>query len=346
MAGTDLEPPAQRATLRDIAADAGVSIATVSRVVNDDPHVAPGTREAVLGAIERRNFSARRRRRRVPGAAASNLVAVRCPYALTDYFGIILAAIARSLHRHGKRPVLSVEAAEGDEPSLARLLSPEDTEGTILVLPPEPPAALAELRATGRPFVVIDPRTAPPADVAAVSAAHLAGSRAATEHLLGLGHRRIAAIAGPLDWLATDGRLVGYRAALAAAGHLASDELIRVGGEPTTDHGRDAARALLDLAAPPTAVVAFNDKMAIGALQAAHERGLRVPEQLSVIGFDDLDLSRLVVPRLTTVHQPLEEMARIGVDLLMRLIGGQEIDTLHLELATRLVIRDSTAPPA
>jgi LacI family transcriptional regulator len=157
---------------------------------------------------------------------------------------------------------------------------------------------------------------------------------------------RIAAIAGPLNWIATDDRLLGYRAALAAAGRLAPEGLVRVGGEPTIAHGVAAARALLDLAEPPTALVAFNDKIAIGAMEAATERGLRVPEDLSVVGFDDLELSRVVVPRLTTVRQPLEEMARLGVELLLRLIDGGEIDTLHIELATELVHRASTAPPS
>ena len=174
----------------------------------------------------------------------------------------------------------------------------------------------------------------------------MSGARIATEHLINLGHRRIAAIAGPLNWIATDGRLLGYRAALAYAGQLAPEELVSVAGEPTIDHGLEAARALLDLAQPPTAIVAFNDKIAVGAMEAAAERGLRVPEHLSVVGFDDLELSRVVQPRLTTIRQPLEEMARLGVELLLRLIEGREINALHVELATELVVRSSTAPPA
>jgi LacI family transcriptional regulator len=340
----ELVPAVQRATIRDVASEAGVSTATVSRVLNDSANVAPQTRAAVRQAIERHGLTARRRRARV--SPLHDVVAVRCPYMLDDYFGVILSAIERSLRQRGKVLLLSAEALAGDEPSLPELLWPEVTDGAVLILPPEPGPVLADLRRGGYPFVVVDPRTALPPDIAAVSAAHLAGARMATEHLLQLGHTRIAAIAGPLNWIATDDRLLGYRAALAAAGRLAPEGLVRVGGEPTIAHGAAAARALLDLADPPTAIVAFNDKIAIGALEAAAERGLRVPGDLSVVGFDDLELSRVVVPRLTTVRQPLEEMARLGVELLLRLVDGGEIDTLHIELATELVRRASTAPPA
>jgi LacI family transcriptional regulator len=266
-----------------------------------------------------------------------SVVMVRCPYVLDDYFGAILSAIARTLRQRGKTLLLSV----GDEP----LVRPGITEGALLVLPPEPGAALADLRASGYPFVVVDQRTALPPDIAAVSSAHLAGARLATEHLLQLGHTRIAAIAGPRNWIAAQDRLLGYRTALAASGRLAPEELVREAGEPTVAHGRAAARDLLDLAEPPTAIVAFNDKVAIGAIDAAASRGLHVPGDLSVVGFDDLELSRVVTPRLTTVRQPLEEMARMGTELLLRLIDGREIDTLHVELATELVVRDSTAQP-
>jgi len=334
----------QRRTIVDVAREAGVSTATVSRVLNDSANVSPQTRAVVLAAIERSGLTARRRRERARPWAG--VVAVRCPYVLDEYFGAILSAVARSLRERGKALMLSAEAVRGDEPSLPGLLRPEVTEGALLILPPEPGAVLAELSAGGYPFVVVDPRTALPPDIAAVSAAHLGGARLATEHLLRLGHTRIAAIAGPRNWIAAEGRLLGYRTALAASGRLAPKGLVREGGEPTIAHGLTAARALLALPRPPTAIVAFNDKVAIGAMDAAAERGLRVPGDLSVVGFDDLELSRVVTPRLTTVRQPLEEMARMGAELLLRLIDGREIDTLHVELATELIVRASTGPPA
>jgi LacI family transcriptional regulator len=333
----------QRATIVDVARDAGVSTATVSRVLNGGTGVSPRTRAVVLAAIEQHGLTARRRRakdRTPPG-----VVAVRCPYVLDDYFGAILSTVARTLRQRGKTLMLSVEALEGDESSLPELLRPEMTDGALLILPPEPGEVLAGLRASGYPFVVVDQRASLPPGIAAVSAAHLAGARLATEHLLRLGHTRIAAIAGPRNWIAAEDRLLGYRTALAASGRLAPGELVREAGEPTVAHGLAAARDLIALPEPPTAIVAFNDKVAIGAMDAAAERGLRVPGDLSVVGFDDLELSRVVTPRLTTVRQPLEEMARMGAELLLRLIDGREIDTLHVELATELVVRSSTAKP-
>jgi LacI family transcriptional regulator len=342
-AGADLDPSRQRSTIWVVASEAGVSTATVSRVLNESGHVAAGTRATVLEAIERHGLKPRKRSRpRMP----AGLVAVRCPYLLDDYFGSILSSVVWSLRQRGKAVLLSAEARDGNEPSLSELLGAGTAEGAVLILPPEPASVLTDLRAQGFPFVVVDPRTRPMPDIAAVSASHLTGARMATEYLVNLGHRRIAAIAGPLNWIATDSRLLGYRAALAASGRLASEELVTVAGEPTIAHGLEAARQLLDLAEPPTAIVAFNDRTAVGAIDAAVERGLEVPRDLSIVGFDDLDLSRVVRPRLTTVRQPLEEMARMGVELLLRLVEGREIKTLHVELATELVVRSSTAPPA
>ena len=213
----------------------------------------------------------------------------------------------------------------------------------MLIVPPEPEKELEALRAQDFPFVVVDPRTPLPRDIASVSAANLTAARSVSAHLVALGHRRIGVIGGPGDWLAGQSRLAGHTSALADAGVLPSPELLR-SIEPTADWGYDAACELLDLPVRPTALVAFNDKAAVGALRAAYERGLRVPEDLSITGFDDIDLSRSTVPRLTTVRQPLEEMGRMAVSLLMRLLDRHTVDTLHVELATQLVLRGSTGP--
>lgn len=149
--------------------------------------------------------------------------------------------------------------------------------GAILVLPPEPGDELVRLRDSGFPFVVIDPRTPPPKDIAAVSAAHFAGGRKLMAHVVGLGHRRVGIIGGPVEWLPSEARLAGYTASLADAGVLPEPELLRSVPEPSTEYGYLAACELLDLPERPTALVAFNDKMAVGALWAAAERGLSVP---------------------------------------------------------------------
>jgi LacI family transcriptional regulator len=173
---------------------------------------------------------------------------------------------------------------------------------------------------------------------------HAAGAKQATEHLLALGHRRIGAIAGTKGWYATEERLAGFRAALAGAGILLDPDLV-VYSDWRIPRGTEAARELLSLDDPPTAIFGFNDNVAIGALHAARERGLTVPYDLSVVGFDDTEQAVIVTPRLTSVSQPLAELGRMGVSLLIRILEGQRVDALRIELATRLVVRDSTAPP-
>ncbi|MFD0200516.1 MULTISPECIES: LacI family DNA-binding transcriptional regulator [Saccharothrix] len=326
----------RRARVREIAAEAGVSIATVSRVLNDHVNVAPRTRELVLQAMARSRSDA-------PEGRGRRTVHVRCPYLLTDYFGLIVSSIAETLRLHGVRMVLDAGVTSQHADVLTALPDEPDVDAAILILPPEDGDRLVALARRGLPFVVVDPRTAPPPDVASVSAAHLAGARALTAHLVELGHRDIGVIAGPVEWLAGDARTAGHHAALAQAGVLPARHRVHH-VEPTTAEGLRAAGELLDEPDRPTAIVCFNDKLAVGALQAAHERGLRVPEDLSVAGFDDIDLSRATRPALTTVRQPLQEMGRIAVTQLMRVLDGHRPEALHLELSTTLVVRESTGP--
>jgi LacI family transcriptional regulator len=332
-------PRASHVTVRAIAAEAGVSVATVSRVMNGHVQVTPETRELVRQAVQRLGAPAPARR-----ATGNGAVYVRCPYVLTDYFGVIASSIADSLDLHHRRLILGAgESAQGAH-VLGGLPRDPAIAGAILVLPPDSDEELHELRATGFPFIVVDPMTPPPPEIAAVSAANAAGARSVTTHLTALGHRRIGVIAGPAEWLTSKARLIGHTSALADVGTLVAPELLR-SVKATTDDGYQAARDLLDLPDRPTALVAFNDKAAIGAMRAAHERGLRVPHDLSIAGFDDSELSRYTFPTLTTVRQPLAEMGRIAVSLLMRLLERQTVDTLHIELATQLVVRDSTGRP-
>jgi LacI family transcriptional regulator len=173
---------------------------------------------------------------------------------------------------------------------------------------------------------------------------HADGAKQATEHLLALGHRRIGAIAGPAGWYATEERLIGFRSALAGAGILLDPDLV-VHSDWRIPRGTDAARELLALPDPPTAIFGFNDNVAIGAMHAARERGLALPDDLSIVGFDDTTQAGIVTPRLTSVSQPLAEMGRMGVSLLIRILEGQRVDALRMELSTKLVTRQSTAPP-
>jgi LacI family transcriptional regulator len=345
MATQRTAPTKGRATIRDIARLAGVSVATVSRVMNDRPDVAPETRDAVLRHVRAYNFTTNRSARAL-SVGRTGFVGFTMPYIRADYFAAILAGALEAAYEQEMRLVLCATLQQHDrEVSLIERLMDGATDGAIILLPEESNEELAALRASDYPFVVADPRVPLDEGIPAVSAAHRAGAKAATDHLLSLGHRRIAHVSGPRGWAATEERLEGYHAALAAAGVLPSSELV-VEGDFESPSGHAAAEKLLELPEPPTAIFASNDNMAVGALQAARERGLSVPEDLSIVGFDDAELAKVVTPALTTVRQPLAELGRTAVSLLMRMLDRQRVEGLRVELGTRLVVRSSTkAPP-
>ena len=333
-----------RATIREVASAAGVSIATVSRVLNGRPDVAPATREAVLRAVRDQRFSTNRSARALSGGR-TGLVGVTLPVIEAAYFASILAGASEALHEQDMHVVLSPTLHLHDRAvNLLDRLIHGTTDGAILMLPEETQEELKALRRIRYPFVVVDPRDPLDEGVPAVSAANALGGRAATEHLLALGHRRIGAITGVPEWVASAERLNGYGGGLASAGVLPDPRLV-IEGDWTIEGGERTGAALLDLPEPPTAIFAFNDNMAVGVLRAARERGVPVPAELSVVGFDDSELAAIVTPALTTVRQPLAEMGRMAVSLLMRQLENQRVEGLNVELQTRLVVRDSTAPP-
>jgi LacI family transcriptional regulator, galactose operon repressor len=262
-----------------------------------------------------------------------------------EYFATILSGASEALYEQDMRVVLCPTQHEVErEVRLLERLMTGTVDGAILVLPSEPSDRLKLLAKKGYPFVVVDDREPLDPAIPAVSAAHSTGAREATQHLLKLGHRRIAAITGPRGWVADEERLNGYHAALASYGVVPDPQL-----EPESDFqkggGYQSALELFDLDDPPTAIFAFNDPMAIGALRAARERGLRVPEEVSIIGFDDAGVAEHTIPALTTVRQPLAEMGRMAVSLLLRQLDQQRLEALRVELATKLVVRASTAAP-
>jgi LacI family transcriptional regulator len=331
-------------TIHDIAREAGVSAATISRVINRRPEVAPETRARVLRVIRERGFSSNRTARALSGGR-TGLVGVTLPKIESAYFGLLADGVVDALYEHDLRAVLCPTRHERDrELGLLDRLMHGLTEGAVLILPSESSQDMLALRESGYPLVVLDPKTPVGPGIASVSAANVAGAATATEHLLRLGHRRIGVITGPAGWCATEERLAGHRAALVGAG-LPRDPSLEVEADFEVAGGREAAARLLGFAEPPTAILAFNDNLAAGAYQAARQRGLVLPRDLSVIGFDDAEHAALVTPALTTVRQPLREMARMAVDLLGRLLADQPLEALRVELGTRLVVRESTAPP-
>jgi LacI family transcriptional regulator len=332
----------QRVTIRQIADLAGVSIATVSRVVNGRGDVSDETRELVQRIVREHGYSVNRTARGL-SAGRTGFVGVTVPKVAPVFFSSILSGAAEALYEQDMRIVLCPTEHEHDrEVSLLDRLMHGTTDGALLVLPEETNEELENLLNHGYRFVVVDPLMQLNERIPAVSAANSSGANQAVKHLLGLGHRRIGAITGPTGWLATEERRGGYHAALASAG-IMPDPALEIATDFQIEGGIEAAGQLLDAPDRPTAIFGFNDNVAIGAMHAARARGLRIPEDVSIVGFDDIEWAEHVTPALTTVRQPLAEMGRMAVSLLTRLLDGQSFEALHVELATRFIVRGSTA---
>ncbi|MFJ3673216.1 LacI family DNA-binding transcriptional regulator [Streptomyces sp. NPDC090106] len=331
--------PAGRVTIAEIARQAGVSVPTVSRVVNGRSDVSPRTRALVEELLRRHDY--RRRPAAGPGAALLDLVFndLDSPWAVE-----IIRGVEEVAHAAGVGTVVSaIHGRSGDAREWMRNLRARASDGVILVTSDLDPLLHEELRVLGVPLVVVDPAGSPTLDAPTIGAANWSGGMAATRHLLSLGHRRIAMIAGPPRLLCSRARFDGYRAALEGAGLTVDDELV-VPGDFRPESGFTGCSALLDLPRPPTAVFAASDQMALGAIEALRQRGLRVPQDMSLVGFDDLPEVRWSAPPLTTVRQPLAEMGKLAVRTVLGLARAERPDAPRVELGTELVVRASTAP--
>ncbi|GAB3846353.1 hypothetical protein GCM10029963_25960 [Micromonospora andamanensis] len=217
------------------------------------------------------------------------------------------------------------------------------TEGVIFVTSMVEPPLQAELRRLSIPVVIVDADGLPAREATTIGATNWAGGLRATEYLIGLGHRRIGFIAGPPQLMCSRARMDGYRAALEAAG-VSFDEDLVCPGDFYHEAGFNGGVRLLGLPQPPTAIFASSDQMALGVYEAVRQAGLRVPDDISVVGFDDLPEVRWCSPPLTTVRQPLAEMGMLAARTVLRLARGEQVESPRVELATELVIRDSAAP--
>ena len=341
--GYDMQP---RAVIRDIAERAGVSAMTVSRVLNGKPDVAPATRDSVLRHARQLGYKSVRHAQ-IRAARRTGLIGLTIPFVHGegDYYAEIMAGIADALYERDARLVLCPTRHEHDrEVSLLDRLLHGTTDGGILIAPAESEPELAALRAQAYPIVVIDPISTLSDDIPSVSATNTAAGRVAVEYLIALGHRRIAAITGPAGWQASVDRLAGYFAALAGAGLPITPTYIAE-ADFTVGGGAAAAERLLNLAQPPTAIFFLNDMMAMGAMRTARQLQIALPDELSIVGFDDIEAASLVVPALTTVRQPLQTIVRTAVDLLYRLIDGHATSAVRIEVSTNLIVRASSGPP-
>ena len=336
---TDAQPRA--VTMAAIAAEAGVSLPTVSRVLNGRSDVAPATRERIEELLRVHGYQ----RRGTRSAGRARLVDLVFNDLDSPWAVEIIRGVESVAHAEGIGTVVS---AIHRRPSAAREwldnLIARASDGAIFVTSELDPELHAELRTLRVPAVVIDPAGVPALEVPTIGATNWAGGVSATEHLTGLGHRRIGFVAGNPTLWSSRSRLDGYRAGLQNAG-LAFDPALVVEGDFSYEAGFRGAARLLELPDPPTGVFAANDQMAFGVYEAVRRRVLRVPEDVSVVGFDDLPESRWSSPPLTTVHQPLAEMGTLAARTVMRLVNGEAVESLRLELATELVVRYSTAAP-
>ncbi|HEX3750039.1 MAG TPA: substrate-binding domain-containing protein [Streptosporangiaceae bacterium] len=324
-----------RSTLAGIAAEAGVSVSAVSKVLNGRTDVAAGTRSRIAALLRRDGYQ-------VASRLGFGVVDLLIATLHTPWAEELLRGTVQAADEAGTSVVVSTVDSPGGFTAWLDRATARGTDGALLVLHLPDSSELQGLAAARIPLVVIDPPEEPGPGIRSVGTTNWQGCLTATRHLIELGHRRIAIIGGPEHLWSSRARLAGYRAALEAAGLPTAGELIRR-DDFCTEGGRRQARELLAMAQPPTAIVAGNDPQAFGVLQALGERGLRAPDDLSVVGFDDVPVASWATPALTTVRQPLAAMAATAFRMLHGRPGAGEPH--HIELATTLVIRESTGPP-
>ena len=339
MPGDTLETPAlSRATLSRVASDASVSISTVSKVLNGRPGVSEATRSRVEGLLKDHGYNRRNSSQSIAPLIELVFSEIDSAWAIE-----IITGVERIARLNGLSVVLT-ESGDRHSPS------PDWIEGAmrrrpagvILVFSDLSADHKHQLRTRNIPFVVVDPAGDPAPDVPSIGSANWSGGFIATRHLIELGHRDIAMITGPEDMMCSTARLSGYRAAMDAAGIPVRADYVLFGQFHHED-GISRGHKLLTLPQRPTAIFAGSDLQALGVYQAARALGLSVPDDLSVVGYDDLKIAQWAGPPLTTVRQPLVEMAEEATKLVLRLRDDPRTENLRIDLATRLIVRGSTA---
>ncbi|MFN4114688.1 MAG: LacI family DNA-binding transcriptional regulator [Sphingomonadaceae bacterium] len=330
-----------RANIRDVAARAGVAVKTVSRVLNGHPYVSKALREKVEQAMADLDYRPSVAARILSGAKSNQVALIydnHSPYYMFQIQKGCWDVCQEQGIRLLAQPVDVADPRVGDQ--VRGLVSETHVDGIILSSPvTDCDPVLRALEAMDIPFVRISPGT----NHALTSSVFMDDAQAAddmTTHLINLGHRRIGFIKGHPNHMASDDRLFGYRRALDRVGIAFEPQLVAK-GEFNFESGVAAGQYFLSLNPRPTAIFAANDDMAAGVLSVAHDRGIDLPGELSVAGFDDTTLARTVWPPLTTIHQPMAELARTAAEIL---IGGGDIT--HRRLPHQLVERSSVAPPA
>lgn len=330
-------------TIIDVAREAGVSNSTVSRVVNNSAQVSPKTREKVLNAMMRLGYVVNQQARSLRGGR-SQVIGLLVHEVGNPYIGEMIRGIDEELAANQYEMLLyTTRRRKTKESTFVANIARGLADGLLVLLPRDLGSYVETLKQQRFPFVLIDY----PADenrVPSVIASNWQGAYDATSYLISIGHTRIGIITGFMEIAAAVNRLEGYKAALSDHGIDYDPSLVYEGDFFQTD-GFAGASALLDLPHPPTAIFASNDVAAFGVMDAIRSRGLRIPQDVSVIGFDDIPQAQHSFPKLTTVRQPLAQMGRIGAQMLLRRIANPDLPVQQLEVATELIIRDSCQPP-
>ena len=328
------------ATIQEVAEKAGVSSTTVSHVLNNTRLVSPETRARVEAAMDELGYH--------PNALARSLrrgqthtLGLILPDSANPFFAEIGRAVEDAAFEFGYSVILCNTEGDLDKEQLYMdVLSKKQVDGIIFVAAGDRTDSLRGLLRRKMPVVVVD-RDLTGVEVDAVLGDNLQGGYLATQHLIDLGHRRIACISGPSNVTPSAERVIGYRNAILGTGLMVDEDLI-VRGDFHAESGHSAAHHLLDRSSAPTALFVCNDMMAMGALRAAAEMGKRVPDTLAVVGFDDIDLASYTSPRLTTVAQPKVEMGRRAVQLLVERLADKALAPRKEILLPQLIVRDSS----
>jgi len=331
-------------TITDVAELAKVSIATVSRVLNGTAYVSPELETRVQKAIEqlsyRPNVLARHLRRN-----ENSSIGILIPDAKNPFFAEMAKGAQDICFAQG---FIAVICDTDEQPSKAighlDLLFQQRATGFIVVSPGNITAHLQQLLDDNYRIVLVDRGLSALATDSVVSD-NYGGGRQAVEHLIELGHRRIGFVVSNLEHETIQGRWAGAQEAMHAAGLEIDPSLVYMEGDELPGSGYEGAELILTQDPPPTAIFAFNDLMAFGVIRYAHTHNIAVPEQLSVIGFDDMMMASYSTPSLTTVRQPKYELGQKAVKILLRRVRGDKSPSVQLTLATELVVRESTVPP-
>jgi len=339
-------------TIKHVAADAGVSLQTVSRVINDEPNVRPQMAARVREAIERLGYVPSIAAQRMGGSRSRLIVALNDrDRTIADWRGrqgvdwvdqMLLGGML-TCAEHGYRLLLELVDTHSDhvEREVSAALGALRPDGVILTPPHSHNPAITELLAErGVPFARIG--SLAPGPGLSLTMGDEDAAALATRHLIDQGHRRIGFVAGPADYEVSGRRVVGFQAAMAGAA-LAADLLIE--GDFTAASGRAAAEALLSRPSPPTGLIASNDQMTLGALDAVRARGMSVPGDVSLLSFDDTPVVRFVQPPLDAVVQQVAQVTARAVELLIAGLNGEPPPAGPMVLPAGLVLRGSTAPP-